>query len=108
MSVRFTSPILPSAVPTNPNTAYSSPPPAVGLNHASPHIAIGPPPGLGYPQGGPISHSGNNNGAEPQADLSKAEPPLINGERLSFVLGRESQVRVPSAVLSVRKYYQRP
>ena len=87
MSARFASPVLPSVLPTNANTTYPSTPSAVGVNHAPPHMPIGPPPGLGYHQGLPINHTGSNNGAEPSADLSKAQPPVVNSECLSFVLG---------------------
>ena len=99
MSARFASPVLPLAVPTNPNTTHPSAPSAVGVNHAPPLMATGPPPGLGYPQG-PIGH-GNNNGAEPQADLSKVQPPLVNSECFSFlgegVPGQSTECRTFSA-----------
>lgn len=108
MSARFASPVLPSAVPANLNTTYSSAPSVVGMNHEPHHMAIRPLPGLAYPQDLPVNHTGNNNGALAQADSLKVQPPLLNSECLSFAKGRESQVRVPSAVLSVRKYYQRP
>lgn len=87
MSARFASPLLPTAVPANPNTTYPSAPSTVSMNHAPTHMAVGPPPGLGYLQGLPINHAGNNNGAEPPADPSKVQPPLLNSECLSFVLG---------------------
>ncbi|KAF8120954.1 hypothetical protein EV363DRAFT_1438082 [Boletus edulis] len=78
MSARFASPVLPSAVPMDPNTSYPSTPAVVGINHTPSHMTIGAPPGLSHPQGLPDNHTGNNNGAEPQADLSKTQPPVIN------------------------------
>lgn len=82
MSARFASPMLPSAVSANPNTTYPS---AVGMDHAPPHMAISAPPGLAFPQGLPVNHAGNSNGAEPQADPLKVQPPLLNSEWISFV-----------------------
>lgn len=83
MSVRFASPVLPAVVPANPNTTYSLAPPAVSMNLASTHMAVGPPPGLGYPH---VNHAGNNSGAEPPVDSAKFQPPL-NSECLPFVSG---------------------
>ncbi|KAG8217254.1 hypothetical protein J3R82DRAFT_5345 [Butyriboletus roseoflavus] len=75
MSARFASPVLPSAVSANPNSAYPS---ALGMNYAPPHMANGALPGLAYPQGLPVNHAGNSYGAESQADPLKVQSPLLD------------------------------
>ena len=71
------------------------------MNHAPPPMAVGPPPGLGYPQGLAVNHTGQNNVVEPQADHTKAQPPVINSECLSFlgegVPGQSTECRAFSA-----------
>lgn len=54
--------------------------PAIATAAPTSAATYGPPPGLAYP----------------------------NSESRSFVQGRESQVRVPSAVLAVREFYHQP
>ncbi|KAH0830320.1 hypothetical protein J3R83DRAFT_1690 [Lanmaoa asiatica] len=96
MSARFASPVLPSSLPTNPNTSYPSTSSAVSMNHAPPHMSIGPPPGLAYQQGLPVNHAGNGNSTEPQADPLKVQPPILNSECLSFARGGISTSIPPS------------
>lgn len=72
------------------------------------HLAFGPPPGLAYPPGlmaGP--------GLQGQAggrgyDLSQSAGSAHGEFHVPFYQGKLSQVRVPSAVVSVRKLYNRP
>jgi CCR4-NOT transcription complex subunit 4 len=85
MSARFASPVVSSAIPANPNDTYPTTPSTLGFNHAAPGIAVGPPPGLGFPPGLPINHTGNSNGIELQVDASRLNPPPLNSECLSFV-----------------------
>lgn len=77
------------------------------------HLAYGPPPGLVYPQPNPVMstrHGQGLGGGVPAAslDMSQAGGSAHGELRLYHYQGRESQVRVPSAVLSVRKLYHRP
>jgi hypothetical protein len=68
-----------SPVLSSANLSYAGTP-AIATAAPAVTTTYGPPPGLTYP----------------------------NSESLSFVQGRESQVRVPSPVLAVRKFYHRP
>ena len=74
------------------------------------NTAMGPPPGLGFPPGIPINYPTavtHLRGSDIHVEASRLNA-LPNSEYYSFVAGKVSQVKVPSAVLSVRKYYQRP
>lgn len=79
------------------------------------HLAYGPPPGLAFPQGAMPNAAlagrhglGMGTGLPPGMDIPQASG-SAHGELLFLhYQGRESQVRVPSAVLSVRKLYHRP
>ena len=83
-------------------------------SYPSQQLAFGPPPGLAYPQGvvpNPAlsNRHGKGLGGMPAAvDLSQMGGSAHGELRLYPYQGRESQVRVPSAVLPVRKLYHRP
>ena len=72
-------------------------------------LAYGPPPGLAYPPGmmpGPqIARHGL--GVASSMDVPQGAGSAHGELRFLQFQGRESQVRVPSAVLSVRKLYLR-
>lgn len=78
-------------------------------------MTFGPPPGLSFPPGVMPSpsmasrHGLSMGGGLPTGmDLSQAAGSVHGEFRFLHSQGRESQVRVPSAVLSVRKLYHRP
>ena len=75
-------------------------------------MAYGPPPGLAYPPGiipGPMARIGLGVGSGPSSmDVAQAGGSAHGEYNFLRLQGRESQVRVPSAVLSVRKLYHRP
>ena len=77
-------------------------------------LAFGPPPGLAFPQGVVPSpalsnrHGQGLGGMPTTVDLSQMGGSAHGELRLYPYQGRESQVRVPSAVLPVRKLYHRP
>lgn len=87
---------------------------------SSQHLAFGPPPGLGIQDQSQssanlaaMSHAlgyGANTGSGPSTNLEVSQTSgSVHGESLVFLShGRKSLVRVPSAVLSVRKMYYRP
>jgi len=105
MSARFASPTLSSAVTSNGNYSNSVHTPGSISSH-------GPPPGLSFPPGIPLGSGADIHAQGKTLDSSLnmdafhlTAPP--NGEFSHLLMGRESQVRVPSAVLPVRKYYHR-
>lgn len=112
MSARFAAPVMSPPVhdPTYGNMAN------IPDNFPSQqHIPYGPPPGLAFPQGpvpGPSiagRHGlGTGGGLPPGMDLSQASVSAHGEFVFRHYQGRESQVSVPSAVLSVRKLYHRP
>lgn len=77
------------------------------------HLAYGPPPGLAYPPGlmagpgmqGQLGQAGGRGYDLAQAAVTGS----AHGEFIfPFNQGKLSQVRVPSAVVTVRKLYNRP
>ncbi|KAH7889987.1 hypothetical protein F5I97DRAFT_1849132 [Phlebopus sp. FC_14] len=77
MSARFASPVLTSAVPVNHNQPGTQS--TTGATHSS-SMALGPPPGLGFPPSNLINHASvpAGNGTELHADASRMNPPLLN------------------------------
>ncbi|KAJ3541141.1 hypothetical protein NM688_g6126 [Phlebia brevispora] len=115
----FTDPAIMSARLASPgpmqDAGYGAAPSGLD-NYPSQHMTYGPPPGLAYPQGIVPNQvlsprHGQGLGGMPTAaslDMSQAGGSAHGELRLFHYQGRESQVRVPSAVLSVRKLYHRP
>lgn len=113
----FADPAIMSARMASPgpmqDTGYGATPSGLD-NYPSQHLGYGPPPGLAYPQGIMSNQvlagrQGPGLGGVPTASLDMSQAGSAHGElRLFHYQGRESQVRVPSAVLSVRKLYHRP
>lgn len=108
MSARLASPILSQTVH---DAGFSGPPSAV--ESLSSHLlGYGPPPGL-FMDGvtaSSVNHSIYASGSGPSSTLEVSQTSgSVHGESsLPISKGRESQVRVPSAVLLVRKLYYRP
>ena len=114
----FSDPAIMSASPLVPpqqsvhNGNFTNAPAPAGTFVSPGPASFGPPPGLAYPPGiipAPML-SGRQASNGPPAGLEISHPAgSAHGEfLLSLYQGRQSQVRVPSGVLSVRKLYHRP
>jgi len=110
MSARLSSPAI--TQPTHDNVFPNSP----SVESFSSHrMGFGPPPGLSFQDGslGNIASSMNHsayglpNGSLGSVEVSQTSG-SVHGELFFFPLKGGSQVRVPSAVLSVRKQLFRP
>ena len=112
MSARLASPVASQPIHDN---GYSN----LVLNGGSyalqQHVGFGPPPGLSFPPGVMPSPSMSGRqglamggGLQSNMDVSQGGGAAQGELFFPHSQGRDSQVRVPSAVLSVRKLYHRP
>ncbi len=102
--------VPPQPQPTH-NASFTNPPASVG-SLSSPVTSPFGPPGLVYPPGiipAPLVGGRQVQGGPPSGlDVSQASGSVHGESNYSFYQGRQSQVRVPSGVLSVPKLYHRP
>lgn len=112
MSARLASPVISQQMHDNGYPNMASTP---GGYPSQQHASFGPPPGLSFPPGVIPSPSLTGRqglamagGLHSSLDVSQAGGATQGELFFHHPQGRDSQVRVPSAVLSVRKLYHRP